>query len=159
MDRFVSNFALRLDARGRVSMLTPFRNVMARDGFERFYCYLTFGRSALHTGGRALLAEIKAVIARFHLFSNERERFAAALYGASAVLRMDAKGRVVLPEALETHAGIKDAVAVMGLSNKFQIWKTNRFRSELAETTERVRALKKALEAQGEAPEGQGGRE
>jgi MraZ protein len=114
-------------------------------------------RSAPDAGGQALLAEIKAVIARFHLFSNER--FAAALYGASAVLRMDAEGRGVLPEALKTHAGIKDAVAFVGLGTKFQIWDPNRFRSELAAATERVGALKKELEAEREAPEGQGGRE
>jgi MraZ protein len=159
MDCFVCNFALRLDAKGRVSRLARFRSVLARDGFEGFYCCPALDRSAPDAGGRALLAEIKAVIARFHLFSNERERFAAALYGASAVLRMDAEGRGVLPEALKTHAGIKDAVAFVGLGNKFQIWDPNRFRSELAAATERVGALKKELEAEREAPKGQGGRE
>ncbi|HET7679179.1 MAG TPA: division/cell wall cluster transcriptional repressor MraZ [Xanthobacteraceae bacterium] len=159
MDRFVSNFALRLDSKGRVSIPAPFRSVLTRDGFEGLYCYPTLDRPALDAGGHALLAEIEALIARFHPFSNERERFATALYGTSDVLRMDAEGRVVLPEALKTHAGIKDAVAFVGLGNKFQIWEPNRFRSELAEATEQVRALKKQLGIQGAAPKAQGARE
>jgi MraZ protein len=159
MDRFVSNFTLRLDSKGRVSIPAPFRSVLTRDGFEGLYCYPTLDRPALDAGGQALLMEIEALIARFHPFSNERERFAAALYGTSEVLRMDGEGRVVLPEALKTHAGITEAIAFVGLGNKFQIWEPNRFRSELAEATEQVRALKKQLGTQGTAPKAQGARE
>jgi MraZ protein len=135
----------------RAGSNSALRSVLARDGFEGFYCYLTFGRSALDAGGRALLAEIEAVIARFHLFSKKRECLGAALYGTSDVLRIDAKGRVVLLEALKTHAESKNAVASAGLAKKF--------RSKLTEATEKVRALKKELQALAEAPEGPGGRE
>ena len=39
----------------------------------------------------------------------------------------------------------RDAVAFAGLGHKFQIWEPDRFRAELAEATEKVRALKKQL--------------
>ena len=47
MDRFVSHYALRLDAKGRVSIPASFRAVLARDGFEGLYCYPTLDRPAL----------------------------------------------------------------------------------------------------------------
>jgi MraZ protein len=159
MDRFVSNFTLRLDSKGRVSIPAPFRSVLTRDGFEGLYCYPTLDRPALDAGGPTLLAEIGALIGRFPPYSQERERFATALYGTSEVLRMDAEGRVVLPEALKTHAGITEAAAFVGLGNKFQIWEPNRFRAELAEATEQVRALKKQLGTQVAAPKAHGARE
>ena len=159
MDRFVSNFTLRLDSKGRVSIPAPFRSVLTRDGFEGLYCYPTLDRPALDAGGQALLAEIEALIARFPPYSNERERFATALYGTSEVLRMDGEGRVILPEALKTHVGITETAAFVGLGNKFQIWEPNRFRTELAEATEQVRALKKQLGIQGTARQAQGARE
>ena len=34
MDRFVANFTLRLDSKGRVSIPGAFRAVLVRDGFE-----------------------------------------------------------------------------------------------------------------------------
>ncbi len=145
MDRFVSHYTLRLDAKGRVSIPAPFRAVLARDGFEGLYCYPTLDRPALDAGGNALLKEIESLIARFAPYSEEREQFSAALYGTSEVLKIDGEGRAILTEPLKSHAGIKDEIAFAGLGHKFQIWEPGRFRAELAEATEKVRALKKQL--------------
>ena len=49
MDRFVSNYTLRLDAKGRVSIPAPFRGVLVRDGFEGLYCYPTLGYAPSET--------------------------------------------------------------------------------------------------------------
>jgi MraZ protein len=145
VDRFVSHYSLRLDAKGRVSIPAPFRAVLMRDGFEGLYCYPALDRPALDAGGNALLKEIEALIARFAPYSEEREQFSSALYSTSEILKIDGEGRVVLTEALKSHAGITDAVAFVGQGHKFQIWEPGRFRAELAEATEKVRALKKQL--------------
>jgi MraZ protein len=129
MDRFVSHYTLRLDTKGRVSIPAPFRAVLARDGFEGLYCYPTLDRPALDAGGNALLKEIETLIGRFPPYSEER----------------DGEGRAILTDPLKTHAGIKDEVAFAGLGHKFQIWEPGRFRAELAEATEKVRALTKQL--------------
>ena len=83
MDRFVSHYMLRLDAKGRVSVPAPFRAVLARDGFEGLYCYPALDRPALDAGGNALLAENEALIAGLPRSSAERDRFALSLYGTS----------------------------------------------------------------------------
>ncbi|MCC6779701.1 MAG: division/cell wall cluster transcriptional repressor MraZ [Hyphomicrobiales bacterium] len=145
MDRFVSNYTLRLDAKGRVSIPATFRSVLAGDRFDGLYCYPALDRPALDAGGNALLGEIENLIARFPPYSEEREQFSAALYGTSEVLKIDGEGRAVLTDALKTHAGIKDEITFAGLGHKFQIWEPGRFRAELAEATEKVRALKKHL--------------
>ena len=153
MDRFVSNHTLRLDAKGRVSIPAPFRQTLARDGFEGLYCYPTLDRSAIDAGGNALLAEIEAVIACYPPFSEERNQFATALYGTSETLKIDSEGRVILPETLKDHAGIADAVTFVGLGHKFQIWEPGRFRAQLKEATEGVRALKNRLSSRSAAPD------
>jgi len=145
MDRFVSHYTLRLDAKGRVSIPAPFRAVLMRDGFEGLYCYPALDRPALDAGGNALLAEIEALIGRFEPYSEQREQFSTALYSTSEILKVDGEGRVVLTEPLKTHAGIADTVAFAGQGHKFQIWEPERFRAELAEATEKVRALKQQL--------------
>ena len=157
--RSVSNVTLRLDAKGRVSIPAPFRAVLARDGFEGLYCYPTLDRPALDAGGNALLGQIEALIARFAPYSEEREQFAAALYGTSEVLKVDGEGRVILTEPLKSHAGIADAVAFAGLGHKFQIWEPGRFQAELAEATAKVRALRQQLGSQVAAPKAHGARE
>jgi MraZ protein len=159
MDRFVSNYTLRLDSKGRVSIPAPFRAVLARDGFEGLYCYPALDRPALDAGGNSLLAEIESLITRFPPYSDEREQFATALYGTSETLKTDGEGRVILTEPLKEHAGIRDAATFVGLGHKFQIWEPGRFRSELAEATDKVRALKMQLGARVTAREAQGARE
>ena len=145
MNRFVSNITLRLDSKGRVSIPASFRTVLGRDGFEGLYCYPALDRPAIDAGGNALMLEIEALIERFTPFSEEREQFALALYGTSETLKVDGEGRVVLSDTLKRHAGITDAVTFVGLGHKFQIWEPGRFHNELAEATQKVRALKAQL--------------
>jgi MraZ protein len=141
MDRFVSHYLLRLDAKGRVSVPAAYRAVLARDGFDGLYCYPALDRPALDAGGNALLAEIEALIAGYSPNSDQREQFSLSLYGTSETLKIDGEGRVVLTDTLKAHAGITDAVSFAGLGHKFQIWEPSRFRAELAEATEKVRAF------------------
>ncbi len=128
-----------------MSIPASFRAVLARDGFDGLYCYPALDRPALDAGGNALLKEIETLIDRFPPYSEEREQFSATLYSTSEILKVDGEGRVVLSEPLKSHAGIADAVAFAGHGYKFQIWEPARFRAELAEATEKVRALKKQL--------------
>jgi MraZ protein len=151
MDRFVSHFILRLDAKGRVSVPALFRAVLARDAFEGLYCCPSLDRPAIEAGGQALLNEIEQLVASFPPFSEEREHFATALYGTSETLKMDGEGRVTLPESLKDHAGIMDAVAFVGLGHKFQIWAPDRFSAQLSTATGKMRELRKKLGAQGAA--------
>ena len=152
LNRFVSNYTLRLDSKGRVSIPAPYRSVLSRDGFDGLYCYPALDRPAIDAGGNALMSEIEALIARFAPFSEAREQFATALYGTSETLKVDGEGRVILSEQLKGHAGITDAVAFVGLGHKFQIWEPKRFATELAEATDKVRALRKKLGSQSTAP-------
>jgi len=145
MDRFVSHYLLRLDAKGRVSVPAAFRAVLVRDGFDGLYCNPALDRPAVDAGGNALLAEIEALLGGFSPYSDQRERFSLALYGKSETLKIDGEGRIALTEPLKIHAGIVDAVAFVGLGHKFQIWEPSRFGAELAEATEKVRAFRQEL--------------
>jgi MraZ protein len=151
MNRFVSHYILRLDAKGRVSIPAPFRAVLSADRFDGVYCCPALDRPALELGGSELLSEIEQLIARFPPFSEEREQFATALYGTSETLKMDSEGRVVLSDALKDHAGILDAAAFVGLGHKFQIWAPDRFSAQLSEATGKMRALRKRLSAESAA--------
>lgn len=159
MDRFVSHYTLRLDAKGRASIPATFRAVLARDDFDGLYCYPALDKPALDAGGNALLAEIEQLIAGFPAYSDQREELSLALYGTSETLKLDGEGRVILPEALKAHAGITDAITCVGLGHKFQIWEPGRFRAQLAEATEKVRAVKRQLGSPMAAPDALGARE
>src|SRR3712207_653482 len=151
MDRFLSNFLGRIDAKGRVSIPAPFRAVLARDGFEGLYVHPALDSPALDAGGNALLSEIEALLSTLPPYSAERDRLSTALFGTSEILKVDPEGRVILTESVKAHAGIADAVAFVGLGRKFQMWEPEAFRVHLSEAQTKVRELRKSLRSAGVA--------
>jgi MraZ protein len=145
MNRFVSNFTNRLDAKGRVSIPASFRAVLARDGFEGLYVHPALDAPALDAGGNALLSEIDAFLSTLSPYSDERDQLSTALFGTSEILKVDPEGRVILTESVKVHAGITDAVVFVGLGQKFQIWEPQAFRAHLEEARMKVRDLKRGL--------------
>jgi MraZ protein len=152
MNRFLSHYVNRLDAKGRVSIPAPFRAVLARDGFEGLFVHPALDAPALDAGGNVLLSEIDSFLQSLTPYSEERDRLSTALYGTSEILKVDPEGRVILTETVKAHASIADAVAFVGLGHKFQLWEPQRFEAHLAEARAKVRELRQKLGAPAGAP-------
>jgi MraZ protein len=142
LDRFLSHFTHRFDVKGRVSIPAPFRQVLAKDGFEGVYAYPSLDQPALDCGGLKLLAEIDALLETMPPWSQAREAFATALLGTSEILRMDAEGRVSLDERLKAFLGLSDEALFVGQGHKFQIWAPSRFQAHLEQSRLQVRRLR-----------------
>jgi MraZ protein len=142
MDRFVSNFTNRLDAKGRVSIPASFRAVLAQDGYEGLCVLPALDQPALDAGGNALLGEIDLLLQSFAPYSQERDQLSTALLGTSETLKVDAEGRVILSESLKSFANIGDAVTFVGHGHKFQIWEPETFRAHLEEARAAARDLR-----------------
>ena len=142
MDRFLSHFTHRFDAKGRISIPAPYRQVLAKDGFEGVYVYPSIDAPALDCGGHRLLAEIDALLATMPPFSPARDALATALLGTGEILRMDAEGRVSMDERLKASLGLRDEAAFVGQGDKFQIWEPSRFVAHLEEARGRVLRLR-----------------
>ena len=132
MDRFVSTFTNKIDAKGRVSIPAAFRAVLERDGYRQgesggIYCYPSLDAPALDAGGERLAQKIDRLLAGLPDYSNERDELSVALYGDVHVLAIDGDGRIVLPDSLREHAAVSTHVTFVGLGDKFQIWQPERF--------------------------------
>jgi MraZ protein len=157
MDRFVSTFTNKLDAKGRVSVPASFREVLARDGYEGgVYCYPSLDTPALDAGGERLAKEIDGLLQGLDPYSDERDELSVALYGDVQVLKLDGDGRIVLPEPLKVHAGIATQVTFVGLGQKFQIWEPGRFEAFRARARDKVRDHRKLFSA-GRRDDGESG--
>ena len=148
MDRFVSTFTNKIDAKGRVSVPAPFRAVLARDGYEGgIYCYPSVDHPALDAGGEALARKIDTLLEDIPDFSDERDEYSVALYSDVKILNIDGDGRIVLADELKEHANISTHVTFVGMGQKFQIWEPERFEAHRARAREKVREYKKSFGA------------
>ena len=165
MDRFVSTFTNKIDAKGRVSVPAPFRAVLERDIFGSgslggIYCYPSLDAPALDAGGERLAKKIDGLLAGLPDYSDERDELSVALYGDVQILSIDGDGRIVLPQSLRAHAGLNGAVTFVGLGDKFQMWEPGQFekRRELArgkvQSTRKLFGAGSRLASDGEGDEG-----
>jgi MraZ protein len=158
MDRFVSTFTSKIDAKGRVSIPAPFRAVLERDGYAGgIYCYPSLDAPALDGGGERLAKKIDGLLAGLPDYSVERDELSVALYGDVQVLTIDGDGRIVVPESLRRHAGLRDQITFVGLGDKFQMWSPETFEDRRARAREKVQEHRKLFGAgSGRPPSGDG---
>jgi MraZ protein len=146
MSHFLGTHKNRLDAKGRVSVPAPFRTALR-----------TLGAGADAAGGALVLRPshkhnciegwpssvfdaLANPLDRLDVFSEAHDDLAAALYADAFPVEADREGRIVLPEALVDHAGLKDSVVFMGLGRTFQIWEPAAAERRREEARERARA-------------------
>jgi MraZ protein len=148
MDRFVSTYINKIDAKGRVSVPAPFRTILERDGYAGgIYCYPSLDAPALDAGGKTLAENIDRILDGLPDYSDERDELSVALYGDVVTLTIDQDGRIVLPEPLRAHAGISTHIAFVGLGQKFQMWEPARFEDRRAKARAKVRDHRKLFDA------------
>ena len=138
---FVSTIINKLDAKGRVSIPAPFRQILAQQNTAGLYCFASFVSPALEAFGEALIAEFtERLNALDPFFSEDHDAQAQAILGASRLLTLDDEGRVRLPDEFISHAGITDRVTFVGMGRKFQIWDPKNFAPVETARIERARA-------------------
>jgi len=148
MDRFVSTFTNKIDAKGRVSVPAPFRAVLERDGYAvGIYCYPSLSAPAIDAGGERLAQTIDGLLNGLPEYSDERDQLSRALYGAVQLLTIDQDGRIVIPEKFRTHAHLTTHVTFVGLGGKFQMWEPGRYQDEEARGREKLEDLRKVFGA------------
>lgn len=149
MALFLSTFPKKIDRKGRVSVPSAFRAVLAGEAFGGVVAYGSFLRPCIEVCGMSRLEALSAEIDRLDVFSEERDAFATAILGGATPLPFDNEGRIALPEALLEAGGIAGGeVVFVGKGQTFEMWNPPAFADYAAE------ARKLALARRGELRRG-----
>jgi MraZ protein len=145
---FISTVIGSLDSKGRVCIPASHRHILAAQNTAGVYVCPSFSEPALEAFGQTLLEAVQArLAAQDPFFSPSHDDQATAIIARTHLLVADDQGRVRLPDALIAHAKLKDRVAFVGKSAKFQIWDWDTYGPVEAEAVARVKAkLERARE-------------
>jgi MraZ protein len=142
VQRFVSKVVNKLDAKGRVSVPALFRQVLAGQNTDGFYCIRAVAHPALNGFGDALFEQADAQLNSLNpIFSQDFAAQATAIFGQAKLLSFDDEGRVRLPDELIAHAGIQERVLFLGLNRIFEVWNPDTFEPVERERLERMQQV------------------
>lgn len=127
MGRFLSNVTNRIDAKGRVSVPSLFRSVLAERGIQELYCLQDFAFPAVSVGGPDLLERYERQIASMDAFSPEANAMSLLVHGGGVFMKLDAEGRLMVTDFIREFANISTEVTFVGRADHFQLWQPEAF--------------------------------
>lgn len=127
---FLGEYTHNMTDRNRVALPKRIRveiegyEVILSRGFEN--CIYGFDRERWHQMANQQLS--------IQLNEEKGRHLRRQIFASAMILELDSQGRVVLPEVLLEHAGLKgkvgEPVAIIGAGDHFEMWEESRWRSE-----------------------------
>ncbi len=140
---FMSTVMGTLDSKGRVCVPASYRQILAAQNTSGLYICPSFFEGALEGFGQSVLDALHARLSSLDPFmSVAHDDTAYAIISRTQLLPADEQGRVRLPDAMIEHAGLKDKIVFIGMSQKFQIWDAERFAPIDAERIARMKSAR-----------------
>ncbi len=129
MASFKGQAEYSVDSKGRVAIPARMRNALNPDannsftitrGFEQ--CILLFPLDEW--------AKREAEIARLNTYRSEARSFVRTIMRWADEVTLDEQGRIVVPKNLISFAGLKDAVLIIGVLDRIEIWNPDMFAAQ-----------------------------
>src|ERR1700678_3238859 len=138
---FISTVMGSLDSKGRVCIPAPYRHILAAQNTQGVYICPSFAEAALEALGKNVIDALHAPLSPQDPFSSpSHDDEATAVVSRTQLLVADDQGRVRLPDSMIEHAGLKDRIAFVGLSEKCKIWAADAYAPIQAETLARMKS-------------------
>jgi MraZ protein len=150
MTPFSGTHQNRRDAKGRVSVPAPFRNVLkAADGTAGLVLRPSHRHACIEGWPAAVFEGMAARLETMDVLSAAYDDLSTNLYSEAWPTEPDKEGRVMLPDSLVNHAGLGETVEFVGVGRIFQIWDPAAAAARRKAARERVLARDMMQEAGG----------
>ena len=149
MALFLSTYPKKIDRKGRVSVPSQFRAVLASESYNGVVMYSSFINPCIEACSMSRIEALSARIESLDPFSEEHDAFAAAILGGSVQLPFDGEGRISLPELLLKEISVTADAIFVGKGQTFEIWEPRAFLGHAKEARRMAFERRKDLRAPG----------
>ncbi len=141
---FLGEYQHSVDEKGRIVMPSKFRErlesgAVVTKGQER--CLFVFPADRW--------VDEVAKVNRLPRTNRTNRNYARSFFGGASDLQMDKQGRLPIPAALRTYAGLEKDVVVVGVSDRLEIWDATSWRSLSSQADELYAGIEEALSEEG----------
>ncbi len=140
MSRFLGEYEVAMDAKGRFLVPSGFRKQLAEGGSVRFVLNRGMDRFvALYTW-----EEWEKVTARFDKmngFNPKVEQFKRLFLNGATVVEPDSAGRILVPKPLQKYAGLEKELVFFCNMDKVEIWDKDTYHKYMNDNAAQYAAL------------------
>ena len=122
---FRGRFEHSLDQKGRISIPSKFREILATNYDDRLV--VTNFDNCLWAYPAAEWNKVETKVASLPQFKEEVKAFQRVFISAATECPIDKSGRILLPPTLREYAAIDRDVILVGMTNKVEIWSRERW--------------------------------
>ena len=142
---FRGQFVHTIDAKGRVSLPSRFRDAMVADGDARFILTPALFDACLHVYPMRAWEALERRVDELPRFDPNIVRFRRLYVSAAIECELDKAGRVLIPGALRDKAVLARDVLWAGMGQSIELWAKERWDAELAVGDEEAEGFKRAV--------------
>jgi MraZ protein len=140
MHSFYGTETYAIDHKGRLSIPASMRRVDAKKVFDRFLLVAGFeGCLALYTEEQWQRIEEK--LQQLPMGGRKARAFTRALLMNASRVTVDAQGRITIPPALMSRAGLGKEAVLLGQVGRIEIWNPGRLKGVMDEIQGQVETL------------------
>jgi len=141
---FLGEYHHSLDDKGRVVMPRKFRSELAQG------CVVTKGQErCLFVFPARRWEEEAARVLRLPRTDRRARNFSRSFFAAATDQNLDRQGRIQVPEALRTYAGLGKDVTVVGVADHIELWASDVWETVAAEADEYYAGIEEVLSEEG----------
>lgn len=132
---FQGETAITVDDKGRVTVPTVYRELVARESGNRLVLtYNPFEHGCLWLYRPAAWEKVRDDLLARPNMSKTVRTLQQKLVGSAAHLELDGNGRITLPPSHRSAVGIEKKAVLMGMGDKFELWSEQAHRALIAQT-------------------------
>ena len=143
---FRGQFEHAIDAKGRTSFPSRFRDVLAAGNDMRLVLTRALFDRCLHLYPMKNWEELEAKVAEMPQFDPNAVAFRRMYLSAAVECELDKQGRILVPPSLRDHAELSDDVVWAGMGRTAELWSAPRWRAAQTLTEAELAGFKTAME-------------
>ncbi len=124
---FLSTYENKIDAKGRVSLPSNFRDIISKEDNTNVIIYKSLSKKCLQGCTQMYIEKLQSAIDNFDPFSQEKDAFETAIFSDSICLDIDKDGRINIPKKYIQYAEIDNIALFVGKGKTFEIWNNKEY--------------------------------
>lgn len=133
---FRGRYEHSIDAKGRTSIPSKFREVLATNYDERLI--MTNFDGCLWAYPAVEWSEIEKKVSSLPQFKDEVKALQRVFISAATECPIDKQGRVIIPPTLREYAALDKDIVLVGMTKRVEIWSKDRWLAEFEKSQKQI---------------------